>query len=684
MTNEKARKDAFPVPSPFQPLLSVPESHRIGRFDKTVRGLQTCVCYRRAGISPCPEGNLDFAEKVSRNDIFCPDPIWHPGANACSFFSVYFCVIQKKCVRFKNDSFFRLVQGDVLKISKNFGSSKSRILLILFIGCLISAACLAQKTVGISSTDGSSNSQMTIYNDPGKDSKGRQKGFSPRDLFGPAPTKSTTPPKKNESTNYHIEFETEGEGLEGVSMENLRFIPDDAPAKNTSRKTNFNSPGRVSKSKPVSRKVNRNTAPKKVVQKKKKEMTEDEFRKSIGMEPRTETEKLVESVAKGLLVLTSLGLLGYALLPSSAAATVEAAKVAATAKAAGAASEAGAFPASETALNEADVGEFTEEDVQLPEAPNKGDRRSYTDANGTRWTEVFDGQNWIDDKSYNKAVEQVADNEAWHNEQRVRQLNHQTEFDRGLEQRKADLKNRLEEIHSRNRAEIRANSKLILETDEMLQSMADRALERVERVNQVLDTGKTLVDVTLPIAGAFAGPPGWVVGTGYTMLSETGAGAGAAIADPSKSILKESLKGAAKGAVNVIVAEGLNSAMAVGSRVLRAGANMIPTGSTFKVSYSQTAFNAPVPVKELGQMFENTVARRGLTQNVNSDMAFSTLKEVGKSFVGGGKGLLSEAGSKLAQESGAKLAEGALASARGNLVDSGIGGFVNDSLWGKG
>jgi hypothetical protein len=193
-----------------------------------------------------------------------------------------------------------------------------------------------------------------------------------------------------------------------------------------------------------------------------------------------------------------------------------------------------------------------------------------------------------------------------------------------------------------------------------------------------------LVDVAVPVVGAFSGPPGWVVGTGYTVLSEAGAGAGTALADSSKSILVETAKGVGKGVVNVVIAEGLNSALAIGSKVLRAGANTIPTGNSFKVSYSQTKFNAPVPTDEMGQMFNNLTHGKNLTDGVDSDMAFSTLSNVGKSFFGGGKGLMSEAGSQLAQDSIGKLANGTFASAKGNLVDANIGNFANSNLWGKG
>ncbi|MDN5280627.1 MAG: hypothetical protein PWR01_4592 [Clostridiales bacterium] len=559
--------------------------------------------------------------------------------------------------------------------------------LFLLYFCFVSFACLAERNVGISSTGGNSNSQMTIYSDPGKDSQGRDKGFSPRDLFGPGPTTTKKPVREKNEQSYHIEFSGEGEGLEGVSMENLRFIPDDAPAKTNLPKTTTSSPVKSKSSKSTARNVKRTTTSKKPIQKKKREMTEDEFRKSIGMEPQTETEKIVEAAAKGLLILGSLGLLGYALAPAKAAAVAKAglaAKSAAASADSVLSSEVYDATGSDSDFLESEEGYITEEQVELPQEPKVGETRSYTDENGTRWTEVYNGQNWIDAASNNAAIDQVADNRVWQEQQRIKQLNHDTAFDRQLEQQRVKHQARLEEIHARNKAEIRENSKIILESDQLMQEMAERALEKVEKVNRVLDSGKTLVDVAVPVVGAFSGPPGWVVGTGYTVLSEAGAGAGTALADSSKSILVETAKGVGKGVVNVVIAEGLNSALAIGSKVLRAGANTIPTGNSFKVSYSQTKFNAPVPTEEMGQMFNNLTHGKNLTGGVDSDMAFSTLSNVGKSFFGGGKGLMSEAGSQLAQDSIGKLANGTFASAKGNLVDANIGNFANSNLWGKG
>ena len=247
-----------------------------------------------------------------------------------------------------------------------FENKGVRVWIFLLIFCLFAINVLAEKTVGISSTDGRSGGQMTIYNDPGKDSQGRDKGFSPRDLFGP--TKTTKPTQKPESSGQHIEFVGEGEGLEGVSMENLRFIPDEEPARNPSKKTTSPVRNKVQKSKPVARTERSASPPKRPVQK-KKEMTEDEFRKSIGMEPRTETEKIVETAAKGLLILSTLGLIGYALAP---------AKVAVAAKAGAAASSAvtgvGEIAGSESTIAKNDFNaqeevNYTEEDVELPSEP---------------------------------------------------------------------------------------------------------------------------------------------------------------------------------------------------------------------------------------------------------------------------------------------------------------------------
>lgn len=525
--------------------------------------------------------------------------------------------------------------------------------------------------------------------------------------------RSTTSPAQ-ESSDGSIEFKNRSGDISDISEENILWVPD-SPSKpvEKTRTTTFptRTPTRTT-TKTINKKSGAtkaiNTTPKPRVEKPKKPMTEDEIRAKLGMEPRTETEKFVEGAAKGLLVLGTLGLLGYAILPSKAAA---AAKALHAAQAAQAAQAGQALPSAQPthtttqdyspeALQDSQIfedGDITEAEVELPEPPRKGESRSYTDNVGNQFTEYYNGQNWVDKRTYDSAVNHVADNQAMLEEERIKQQNHDTAFDRQLEQNKIEHQAELKSIHDKNMAEIKANAKVLQHGNLVDQALADKSRAKIELANHVLDVGKTLADVAIPIVGTFAGPPGWAVSTTYTVMSGAGEGAGAAIADPTKSIIGETVKGAAKGVVNAVISEGLNSAMAVGSKVYRAasgmsnagkalkvGANMSRTGTTFKASLSRTKFHSPIPTQEISNIFRNVSNGNYWCNNINLGRSFSTVTELGKTFIGGKHGLGWSAGVDMAKNSFGKLGNGIFQAAKGFTTDTSIGNYVNGNLWGKG
>ena len=433
------------------------------------------------------------------------------------------------------------------------------------------------------------------------------------------------------------------------------------------------------------RSISTKSRTKKSTDRNKKSLTEAEFRKKIGLKQPTTKEKIIEYAVKGLTAVGTLGLLYFALTPTKAAATAVATGAATSASGTattGAAIEAGGGVTD--AISEGIVEpEITEADVKLPKPPKVGETRSYTDKNGTRWTEVYNGQNWVDKGSYNAAQDQIADNQKWAEEQRIKQQTHDTAFDRMLEDNARAHEAELQEIHTRNRNAIKENLKIVQETDEMLQAMSERSLQRIERVNDLIDTGKTVVDVTLPVIGAAAGPPGWVVGTGYTLLSETGQGVATGVVDSNKSVLVEGAKGAAKGIVNVIVGEGINSTLAVGSKILKSGATAIQKGGGFKAAFKSTAFNSPIPKEGLGQMYNNFKNGFQLTSGVDANLANKSITGIGKILAGKGGAVPRLQGSELAKEAVSSFTDGAISSARGQLVDSQISKAANEGIWGK-
>ncbi len=422
----------------------------------------------------------------------------------------------------------------------------------------------------------------------------------------------------------------------------------------------------------------------------KKYKSEDEFRKANNIPPRTTKEKVIEVAVKGLTTVGVLGLLYFVFAPTKVAATSVASTAVGSAVEAYGSSGAsgiaggGDLPIDGMSGDEISGEVYTEADVELPEPPKPGETRSYTDENGSRWTEVYDGQNWVDHKSYDAAKNQIADNQEWMEKERIKQQSHDTAFDRELAQNKVDLENQISDIHKRNMGQIRENLELVQSGDEMLQAMNERALQRIEKINDVIDTGKALADVALPVIGAaVGGAPAFVAGTGYTIFSEIGAGVGNVIADPTRNIVAEVGKGVARGAVNVIVGEGLNSAMSLGGKALSAGLKSGLDKAAFKKAFSSTPLNPTIPVEELRQMYRNLKNGVSVSSGTGTKLANKSITQIGKILSGKGGAIPRTQGAQLADQAFSDIKDGVYSSIRGNLVDSRLGGAINERLWGK-
>jgi len=511
-----------------------------------------------------------------------------------------------------------------------------------------------------------------------------------------------------------------GNGLDDLSLENtLRDYPEDTPQKAPAKKQpvkptttrNRTSVNRTSSTNQTSTtnktSTNRTSSNQSstTAAEKRRMISEQQRRNAKNKEEEEEEEELVEIVVTGVGGLALLSVAGYAMGAIKGAAVVEGAatavKGAAMVKggvglAANATADSISVMTGNTLMpdgtiqygdgtNSADFandGEFAEPTENVNVKPSKGATRSYVDKNDTRWVEVFDGQNWIDKASFENAGNKVLENEQWHKEQHLKQINHDTAFDRGLEQQKSNHEAELKDIHQRNDDIIRKNMKMVQNTNKMLRRMANQELARIETINDVLDIGKALADTALPVVGSIAGGPiVWGVGATYTMATSTGAGIATGIVEPGKGIIAEGLKGVAEGAVNLIVSEGLNSAMAIGSRAFRGAARALPRYDGFKASYNAVKFHASVPVKEVGQFVENLKSGMSLTKSIDMGSSFSTVSDVASSFSVTGNSLTSTAGRNTAAKAFSNLGYGIFSSIKGTFVDSGIGNYVNNGLW---
>ncbi|NLF95217.1 MAG: hypothetical protein GX569_00675 [Candidatus Riflebacteria bacterium] len=283
-----------------------------------------------------------------------------------------------------------------------------------------------------------------------------------------------------------------------------------------------------------------------------------------------EEKEVIENLVGGVAVLGGAGLGLYAMLSGLGLIGAK--------TGAGAAVTAGLAGTAATGATAASTVSGTSAGVGAAEAaiPKAGDARSYLDEHGTRWVEVFDGNNWVDSATNSANQAQIADNQAWQQREFERQVSGDNAFNREVQ---AKAQARAEEWQAKQAAtrhEIRKISKFLQNMAEGDRSLAEIELAGKELGLAYLETTKTVIDcVALPLVGATLGPAATMVSAGYSVASEAVAGAteGFINADSiSKGIVnavKGGAKGAAQGAVSVVVGEGLNAAAAVGSTAVR-------------------------------------------------------------------------------------------------------------------
>ncbi|MBU1105335.1 MAG: hypothetical protein KKB51_01605 [Candidatus Riflebacteria bacterium] len=280
----------------------------------------------------------------------------------------------------------------------------------------------------------------------------------------------------------------------------------------------------------------------------------------------SEEKEFIQTAVGGLTLLGGGGVGLYVLLQSLG---LFGAKTAATAGAVGAAAttSAGGAGAAEISL-----------------APKIGEARSYLDDTGTRWIEVFDGNNWVDSATHSASQAQVADNQAWQQREFERQSSGDTAFNQELKQKADERAKEWAIKREETRNEIRNINRTLQELAESAQKRAEITLEAKEFQLNVLEGAKTVIDCgVIPVLSTFGGPAGTLISSAYTVASEVAGGATEGFVNSSSTseALKNAAKGAVtgfgKGAVNVIVCEGLNAASAVGSTAVRTVFSKTPT-----------------------------------------------------------------------------------------------------------
>lgn len=290
-----------------------------------------------------------------------------------------------------------------------------------------------------------------------------------------------------------------------------------------------------------------------------------------------EEKEVIESLVGGVAVLGGAGLGLYAMLSGLGLIGAKAgAGAAVTAGVAGTAAT-GATVASTVSGSSAGVG------AAEAAIPKPGDARSYLDEHGTRWVEVFDGNNWVDSATNSANQAQIADNQAWQQREFERQSSGDTAFNRELEAQSRAHAEKAAAMQQATRKEIRKISKFLQNMAEGDRSLAEIELAGKELGLAYLETTKTVIDcVALPVVGATLGPAATLVSAGYSVASEAVAGATEGFINAesiSKGIVnavKGGAKGAAQGAVSVVVGEGLNAAAAVGSTAIRTVCSSTP------------------------------------------------------------------------------------------------------------
>lgn len=323
-----------------------------------------------------------------------------------------------------------------------------------------------------------------------------------------------------------------------------------------------------------------------------------------------------------------LGLVGYAAL--QALGLLKAGKTA----------QAG-MAAAEAAASVPETGATTEPVVE----PTVGATRSYVDDQGTRWIEVFNGQNWTDSATHASQQQQAASNQAWQDEQVQRQKDHDTDFDRERKIRHRESIDRLSEKQAEARHEYKEDLRELQDLHLKTLDRAEATREWAEAKTTALEWSKNTADFGVQAVSSFTGPVGWVGGNAYTMVSELAQGVSQGVGDAAAvggaggigqavgTVGKEVFNGLATGLCKVAVGETLNAAGAGLSYGVRTVAHRLRHFNPGKAPLAPV-FHSPLPGTELVQMAKNARTGSPLMEGVATDFAEMGVQEFRRAVSG--------------------------------------------------
>ncbi len=347
----------------------------------------------------------------------------------------------------------------------------------------------------------------------------------------------------------------------------------------------------------------------------------------------------------------------------------------------------------------------SEKAVEEKAAPvaKPGDARVET-IDGERWTQVFNGSSWVDQKTYEADLARQKNSREWQQEQFDRVSNGDTAFDRELQQRQAKLQQDLNEIHDRNVREHRESVKVIQDINLSDQQRTDALATAWDNRLKLAEKTKFYLDLAaMPaVGGLTGGVTAWAVQSAYTVASEVMSEATERViaTDSFSDAVKEGVKGAGigilKGGTNLLVGEGLNAMSAVISKKGRDLLQAIPLRKPGLPVPDAPVFHESLPVAQLNKMLSNFQQGSPLMKNV--DQGFNNLSVTrahdfikGKGFPAREQFSSDEVFQKAvdnfrqmrtALRDNAKWAAAGIG--RSYLIDQSVGKYVNDGIFGKG
>lgn len=340
---------------------------------------------------------------------------------------------------------------------------------------------------------------------------------------------------------------------------------------------------------------------------------------------------------------------------------------------------------------------------ETPANPGPGDTRVET-IDGERWTQVFNGSSWVDQKTYETDLAKQKNNREWQQEQFDRVRNGDTAFDKDLQQRQAKLQQDLDEIHEQNVGEHRESVKVIQGINLSDQQRTDALATAWDTRLKLAEKTKFYLDLAaLPaVGGLTGGVTAWAVQSAYTVVSEVMSEAteGVINADSFSGAVKEGLKGVGigvlKGSTNLLVGEGLNAMGAVISKKARDMLHAIPLRKPGLPVPDAPVFHESLPISQLNKMLTNFQKGSPLMKNVDQGFTSLSLSRAHDFIKGKGfpareqfhsdavfqKAFDNFRQMQAALQDNAKWA--AAGTGRSYLIDQRVGKYVNDGIFGKG